>query len=186
MPRTCTICNHSDRESIERALLAGESFRNIASRFGTSTAALVRHRDDHLTQSLVKSHEAEQVARADSLLDDVRTAGERAETMYAAAEDILARAREVKDLRTALQAIRAAVDVMREGRGYLELRGRITGELNKEQDAIPPIASIGEIRVLMMPKAPGVPAREGGGTVDPEDMIRAHLLARRNGYYPNP
>jgi hypothetical protein len=55
MPRTCTICKHPDREPIERALLAGESYRNIAARFGTSASALVRHRADHLPASLVRA-----------------------------------------------------------------------------------------------------------------------------------
>jgi len=42
---------------------------------------------------------------------------------------ILERALEAVDLKTALNAIRAAVDVMGEARQYLELRGELTGEL---------------------------------------------------------
>ena len=71
------------------------------------------------------------------MLEDVRNAEGRAERLYKAAEAILARALDVKDLRTALQAIRAAADVMAEGRQYLELRGDLTGEFepSKSQTA---------------------------------------------------
>ena len=132
MPRTCTICNHRDREAIERSLLAGESFRNIATRTGTSPSALVRHRADHLTASLVKAHEAKDVARAGSLLEDVRSGEGRAERLYSAAEGILVRSLEAKDLRTALMAIREARGVMGEARQYMELRGELSGELAPE------------------------------------------------------
>ena len=89
------------------------------------------HRSDHLAAALVKSHAAQEVARADNLLGDVRSAEERADRLYAAAEGILTRAMDVEDLNIALGAIRTAVSVMSEGRRYLELRGDLTGELGK-------------------------------------------------------
>jgi hypothetical protein len=150
MPRSCTVCNHSERELIERALLAGEPFRNIAVRYGLSPSALVRHRTDHLPAALVRAHDSEQILRADSLLEDVRNAEGRAERLYKAAEAILARALDVKDLRTALQAIRAAADVMAEGRQYLELRGDLTGEFAAPKVQGPPQ----KIQVLALPKLP--------------------------------
>src|SRR5215469_13773986 len=112
MPRTYTVCNHLDSEPIERALLAGESYRNIAARFGTSSSALVRHRADHLPAALMRAHNSREILRADSLLDNVRDGEDRAERLYNAAEAILGRALAAKDLRTALQAIRAAASVM--------------------------------------------------------------------------
>jgi hypothetical protein len=83
-------------------------------------------------------------------LEDVRNAEGRAERLYKAAEAILARALDVKDLRTALQAIRAAADVMAEGRQYLELRGDLTGEFAapKVQVQGPPQ----RIQVIALPK----------------------------------
>ena len=54
----------------------------------------------------------------------------------------------VKDLRTALQAIRAAADVMAEGRQYLELRGDLTGEFAAAKVQGPPQ----RIQVLTLPK----------------------------------
>jgi hypothetical protein len=57
---------------------------------------------------------------------------------------------ESKDLKTALAAISGAVNVMREGRAYLELRGEITGELNPPAAPQPGIGNV--LQVLLMPK----------------------------------
>ncbi len=51
MPRVCTLCNHAQRAEIDRELLAGTSFRNIAERCGTSIAAVSRHKP-HIAQSM--------------------------------------------------------------------------------------------------------------------------------------
>jgi hypothetical protein len=48
--------------------VAGEAFRNIAERFGTSVTALHRHKQDHLPVHLTQAHEAHEVAQADGLL----------------------------------------------------------------------------------------------------------------------
>jgi hypothetical protein len=79
---------------------------------------------------LVRAKAAQEVIRADNLLADVRSAEDRSERLYGAAEVILERALEAADLETALNAIRAAVDVMGEARQYMELRGELTGELH--------------------------------------------------------
>ena len=50
-------------------------------------------------------------------------------TLWRRSEDILEEAREAKDRKTALDAIRAAVNIMAEARQYLELRGELIGEL---------------------------------------------------------
>jgi hypothetical protein len=135
-------------------LLAGESYRHIAARFDTSTGALQRHRADHLPASLTKSHAAVEVARADTLLDEVRSGGDRTERLYGHAELILERALESKDLKTALSAIGAAVNVMREGRAYLELRGEISGEMNAPDGPAGGIGPVEQLFVLNMPQSP--------------------------------
>jgi hypothetical protein len=91
---TCRVCGYKKRLEIDRALLEGQSLRDIAKRTpGITASSLQRHKAEHLARSLVKAHEAREVARADSLLDDVRTGEGRAERLYAAAEAILERAR---------------------------------------------------------------------------------------------
>ena len=136
--------------------MAGESFRNVSERFGTSATALFRHRQEHISKALVKAKEARDVARADTLLEDVRRGEGRAERLYSAAEEILNRELKSKDHRTALSAIKAAVSVMGEARAYMELRGELNGELGR--NASPPPAQT-TIQVLCLPKAPGVAVR---------------------------
>ena len=65
MARTCTICAHPQREAIDTALVTGEALRNLAERFAISTAALHRHRRDHLPGVLAKAKHAQQ-ERADA------------------------------------------------------------------------------------------------------------------------
>ncbi len=117
MPRACTICNHTERAAINAALLDGTPYRHIAARYGTSTGALQRHKDEHLPVALVKAKEAEDIAEADDLLGQVRALQGRALT-------ILDKAEAAGDLRTALTAIR-------EARGNLELLARLLGELQE-------------------------------------------------------
>ena len=57
MPRPCTICHHPQRDALDQALQAGEAFRNIAPRFGTSTTALHRHKHEHLLRDTPRGHE---------------------------------------------------------------------------------------------------------------------------------
>ncbi len=117
MPRVCTICTHESALEIDRALLDGEPYRHIATRYGTSTGALQRHRE-HLPNQLVKAREAEEVTQADTLLEQVRALQTRALS-------ILDRADHSGDLKTALSAIR-------EVRSNLELLGKLAGELQQE------------------------------------------------------
>jgi hypothetical protein len=107
----------------------------------------------------VKAHEARQVARADSLLDDVRNAEGRTERLLEVAEDILEEAREAEDLKTAIGAIRAAAGVTAERRQFMELRGELTGELHNVADAVANVPMV--IRVLSVPRMPGVQTVHG-------------------------
>jgi transposase-like protein len=118
MPRTCTICAHEKRQEIDRAIVAGGSIRAIAGRFGTSRMALQRHKESHLPATLAEAHEAEEVARADTLLDQVNDL--QAKTLA-----ILQKAERAGDLRTAATAIGQA-------RQNLELLGKLAGELRPD------------------------------------------------------
>ena len=71
--------------------------------------------------------------RTSALLDDVRAGERRAEQLYEKAEEILTSAIQNNDGRTALHAIRTAINVMGEARGYLELRGELTNELGRDR-----------------------------------------------------
>lgn len=75
-----------------------------------------RHKGKHLPAKLVMAQAAEEVAEADTLLDQVKNLQGRA---YA----ILDKAEEAGELKTALSAIR-------EARGNLELLAKLLGELD--------------------------------------------------------
>lgn len=75
MGRTCSICSHPSRVEIDKALVAGEPFRIVAGRFGTSVGALSRHRSAHIADLLalarksIEDHAADlqaQVAEQDA------------------------------------------------------------------------------------------------------------------------
>jgi hypothetical protein len=117
MPRRCTVCDHPERHSIDKALVSGAPYRSVAKRFGLSESAVYRHKTEHLPPHLLKAREAEEAARADNLLEQVRT-------LQAHSLGILDRAEKAGDLRTALAAISQA-------RGNLELLGKLAGELDE-------------------------------------------------------
>lgn len=48
MGRACTICTHSKRAEIDKALVAGASKRTVADRFGLSQTAVQHHKTTHL------------------------------------------------------------------------------------------------------------------------------------------
>jgi hypothetical protein len=102
---------------------------------GPSKTALLRHRS-HIAGIIVRRTQARETARTETLLGDIRAGEGRAERLYGQAEEILASALQDKDRRTALQAIRTAIDVMGEARGYLELRGELTGELDRDRGGL--------------------------------------------------
>lgn len=101
MPPTCSICIHAKRPEIDRALLAGDSLRNIAKHFAVTSAALNRHKTNHLAQRLA------QVARRNEQAD-IRTAIDvvgQLKAINGVALSVLKGAREAGDGELALRAI---------------------------------------------------------------------------------
>ena len=64
MPRRCTICDHPDREALDRELSAGGAIGTIAAIYGVSPDALKRHRANHLLPEARK-----RLAKDDKLKD---------------------------------------------------------------------------------------------------------------------
>jgi hypothetical protein len=115
MPRLCTVCRHEERPAIDRALIAGESFRTIAQRFHLSATALHRHKRDHVPASLAKAADVAEAATATGLLARLRT-------LNAETAAVLAQAKRAADHELALKAIARA-------ERQIELEGRLLGEL---------------------------------------------------------
>jgi CMP-2-keto-3-deoxyoctulosonic acid synthetase len=101
MPPTCSICIHAKRSEIDRVLLAGDSLRNIAKQFAVTSAALNRHKTNHLAQRLA------QVAKRNEQAD-IRTAIDvvgQLSAINGVALSVLKEAREAGDGELALRAI---------------------------------------------------------------------------------
>jgi len=118
MPKQCPVCVHNERQEIEKTLLGSATLPEIAQRFALSKWAVYRHKHRHLPSTLIKAQEAKEVARADSLLDQLKHLQQKALTL-------LDKAEAAGDLRTALQGVR-------EAKGCLELLAKLQGELAQE------------------------------------------------------
>ena len=116
MPRTCTICTHSERPASVRALVAQVPFRNIAQQHDLSPDAVYRHGREHLPTLLTKAKDAEEAAVADDLLDQLHN-------LQATTLSLLRKAERAGKLGTAVMAIR-------EARGNLELLAKLTQQLD--------------------------------------------------------
>ena len=117
MPRSCTVCEHAEKDAIDQALVGSASNRSVASLYDVSEAAVRRHKVNHLPAKLVMAEKAAEVVEANNLLDQFGDLQRRALA-------ILDKAEEAGELRTALSAIR-------EARGNLELLAKLLGELEE-------------------------------------------------------
>jgi hypothetical protein len=121
MPRTCTICTHAQRQAIDEALVAGESFRSIAFRFDTSHMAVQRHKK-HLSGKLVKAAERAEERHADSLVEQLDTLLSRAKALL---DEVFPEKRQNGQV----VKPRDVAAALREMRETLLLMGRMTGQL---------------------------------------------------------
>jgi len=111
MPRKCSVCVHPKQGLIDKAIVAGESYRDIAGRYGLSRSAVERHANGHLPTTLVEAEEAKEAVRAGDLLNEVNSLKDRALTILDTAE-------KAEDWRTALGCIK-------EARGSIELLAKM-------------------------------------------------------------
>jgi hypothetical protein len=114
VPQSCSVCRHPQRSAIDTALVENQPLRDIAKRFGTTPASVHRHKQ-HLPVALTKAKQAQEVARATTLLDQVESLIGRLETITEQAQ---------KD-----RAWSAAAGAIREMRGCLTLLAQMRGEL---------------------------------------------------------
>ena len=119
MPRRCTICDHTERDQIDRALVRGAAFRHIAARYDVSTTALQRHKAEHLPAALVRARQVGDVISAADLVALLTR-------LYGRTERIYQRAEAAGNDRVALLAIREGVKVL-----AVALRAVETNELDR-------------------------------------------------------
>ena len=116
MPRTCTVCAHESRADIDKALVAGTPYRDIALRFSLGVMAVQRHKA-HVAQAIVQVQEAKEEAQA---LDVVK----QLKTINASTVAILHEARQQRDPDIALKAIDR---IQRQ----IELQAKLLGDLDE-------------------------------------------------------
>ena len=115
--RKCTVCTHPDRPAIDQAMVNHRPFRRISVQFTLSLSAVIRHHDDHLPETLTKAKAAEETARADDLLEQVKALRNKSMSLLLAAE-------KAGDLRTALAGVR-------EARACLELLAEMSQAIDR-------------------------------------------------------
>lgn len=161
MGRTCTICEHPEKYEIDKQLLIGTSYRDVAGRFGTSKSALERHhKAGHISEVLAKAHDAREVAAADNLLDGLKKALERTTSLLDKAEEV-ADTRAYGPPSNYLRELRELVKLL------LELEGRLSSQpqVNVIQTSIyqsPAWLEVGRVLVDELADLPEVRVRVAG------------------------
>jgi hypothetical protein len=124
---TCIICEHPQREAIDRAIMAGDSLRYIATMFTTSKDAVQRHKNVCMKR---------QVPPSPPLPVPAYQTGEQVATAERVSLSIITRVSSLVDV-LELQATECASDKDRRNMTAtatallkaLELNARLTGEL---------------------------------------------------------
>ncbi len=117
MSRTCTVCGHPERHAIEKALVAGGAYRDIAGRYNLTKSAVERHKAEHLPVALVRGEAAREEAHALDVLQQLRT-------INGAALTVLRDARTAGDGDLALKAIDRI-------HRQIELQAKLLGDLDE-------------------------------------------------------
>jgi hypothetical protein len=86
MDRRCSICTHPALTEIDRALMAGEPLRSLATLYGLSVSALSRH-TKHLGRALDAAADEVHQAHHAALLDKLDLFDARLERIFRKAED---------------------------------------------------------------------------------------------------
>ena len=111
MAMACKVCNHSARLDIDKKLARGISVTKIAKEFNCNPAALINHRDRHLSRQLVTAVSNQQLLENTDILSEITDLIKRTKKILKTAED-------KEDYNLALSAVR-------ETRGSLELMSKI-------------------------------------------------------------
>lgn len=118
MGRACTICSHEQRVELDRDIIAGLPYRDIAGRFAVSKSAVERHAGEHLAAAIARAADLQPVD-AGKLIAELRVLRETT-------IGILEEARQETNHAVALRAIERLEK-------QTELVGRLAGELVDRQ-----------------------------------------------------
>ncbi len=136
MGRRCTICEHPQRQEIDKALLSGLSFRKIGKRFDINPSAAYRHRQTHVVDLIARVQKPlnrEELARAEKLAEQQQEtqAGElryaidvvqQLKAINAACLEVLKQARSDRKYSLSLRAVDRIVR-------QIELQAKLLGQI---------------------------------------------------------
>lgn len=119
MPRSCNVCSHERRDDIDKSLVEGVSLSSIWEAYGITEDSLARHRDNHLSATLVQAYEAREIARGEDLLTQMKD-------LQAITLRTLKAAEEAGEYKTVLSAVR-------EARNNLAYLSQLAAQLERTQ-----------------------------------------------------
>ncbi len=149
----CTICNHPQRVEIDKALVAGESYRSIARRFGVTDSAVGRHkRNGHILEKIAKVGKKRSIRRAKEIEAAVEEK-ERFEELHGEAilckiAELIPRSLEILN-KAEKEGTREACMALGEVRRTLELAAKATGELQERSAVTVNIIQSAEFRQVI-------------------------------------
>lgn len=152
-PNSCVCCDHPQRSAIDRAIVAGDSLRDIGTMFGTSKNAVQRHKNGCMKQTL--SQTTDSAPTPEPLEYKTATEVARGEDLQKWSKGILGKAVSYMNQAEAAGDLRTACSAIREARGCIELLGRFQGELgpnsqvNVQVNNIPSLTTSPEYPILM-------------------------------------
>jgi hypothetical protein len=122
MPRTCLACSSPEREAIDKALVAGEPFRNIAKHVSISPAALFRHKN-HVANAIGKAQAQHEERLGETLLDEMRRVQRKAWELLARTEAEGDHRASIVALREVRECLESLGDMLENARRVGFLRG---------------------------------------------------------------
>lgn len=162
MPRVCTICTHPKRLDIEKASIARETIRAIASRFGVDKQAVLRHRWDHITARLAAAASVKEQLETDDLLGQART-------IQGQALGLLSQAMAV-DAEGKMLTPELGLRALREARDGVRLLGEVLGKLQPSGSPTVNVGvGVGFVTVIELPSN----GREQGAREAALEQLRA-------------
>lgn len=124
---SCVCCDHDQRIAIDRAIMAGDSLRDIATMFKTSKDAVHRHKTICLQRGAIPVTPTEAPVEPPEYKTAVEVA--KNEDLRKWSKGILGKAISFMNAAESSGDLRTAVSAVREARGCIELLGRVQGDL---------------------------------------------------------
>ncbi len=160
MARSCSVCNHPQRQEIDRMLLSGEPIARIARHFAKfshdyslSRDSLSRHKLNHLREDLDDVRSVMMQAREESLneikkreIDEIKKAAtsnlaarlEAAENYLDQIREIRCRAAGMLEKAEVSNDLKAAAPLLREIRAQIELMTEMESKIKMGQIGVNP------------------------------------------------